>query len=58
MKVGDLLRYKDYGPVGIITQISSTGFRVYELDGKYEGEFHWWSERDLSLQWEVISESR
>tara|TARA_Y100001938_G_C7916062_1_gene342004 strand:+ start:490 stop:663 length:174 start_codon:yes stop_codon:yes gene_type:complete len=57
MKVGDLLQYKDCGPMGIITEISSTGYRVYELDGKYEGEFHWWSERDIS-QWEVISENR
>jgi len=57
MKVGDLLQYKDCGPMGLIAEISSIGYLVYELDGKYEGEFHWWSERDMS-QWEVISESR
>jgi len=57
MKVGDLLQYKDCGPMGLITEISSIGYRICELDGKHKGEFHWWSESDMS-QWEVISESR
>jgi hypothetical protein len=66
MKVGDLVRYKDFGPIGIVTKVwihphlstpESTRYQVYELDGDHEGMLHWWADTDGS-KWEVISENR